>query len=368
MANAALKTASENAFTTTYTPRGTKKEVTLPGINAFSGDILGLPANDTAVKAPETDHARVFRLVAEKKYEAAAFLAARLINSGQVEGFFIYGTGNSARTAQNWFDDQVSTSRKTAFAVVKNLTPEIAQIVLKNNAGNRRVDPGNLAKLMRDLSSTNWKFNGESIIIARTGKTNDGQHRCFAVLLTGIPAKTTLTFGPSEDSMPTIDIGKKRTGSDRLGLEGESDTTVASAVSSLLFELESGHPGTAVEIDAYYFEHRTDIKAAIKAKGKNIRGIGPTASAVAALHLIRKGYGADKVKEFFAVVRDNQNTRNGNSARTLHLALFPTAAKQDPLRLKRDEWVATLCKHFENWVRGVRTPEPLLPASAKKGD
>lgn len=359
MANAALKIASEHAFTTTYTPRGTKKEVTLPGINAFSGDILGLPANDTAVKAPETDHARVFRLVAEKKYEAAAFLAARLINSGQADGFFIYGTGNTARRAQNWFDDQVIASRKSVITVVQNITPELAQVVLSNNSHNRRVNVGNLARLMRDIASGRWDLNGQTIGVARTSRVNDGQHRCFAVLLTGISIKSAVVFGVSEDSMGTVDIGRKRTGADRLSIAGEKDAIIVAAVAALDFEVRYGRAPTSVEVDEYYAENATEIRAAVRARGQNVRGIGPTAAAVAALYLLKNGYQADSIRKFFATVKEAENTKNGNAARTLHKALFPTGRDASPLRMKRDEWVATLYHHYSAWVRNQRVDAPI---------
>lgn len=54
------------------------------------------------VAVEETEHDKVFRLVREGKFEDAARLAARLINVGQVTGFFIYGKSPEFTKASEW--------------------------------------------------------------------------------------------------------------------------------------------------------------------------------------------------------------------------------------------------------------------------
>jgi len=59
----------------------------------------------------------------------------------------------------------------------------------------------------------------------------DGQHRCMAVVKTGIAIPIMVTYGVSEDVMSVLDIGKKRSVSDMFHLyELKNASLVASAI------------------------------------------------------------------------------------------------------------------------------------------
>lgn len=306
MANAALKTASEHAFTTTYTPRGTKKEVTLPGINAFSGDILGLPANDTAVKAPETEHQKVFRLIDERRIEEAAHVAKRLIDAGAVEGFFIYGGTPAYRRANIMVTDKVLMSRKGAFSDILQITPEVAQRILQHNPENRKIVKAGLVDRIRDIIEGRYELNGQTIILTRQGELNDGQHRLWATLLCGSTIRTNVFFGAERDTRLTIDTGKVRTGETRFSFLGIPNAALAEALVRLAHRVDHNREATATEkVDTYLLDSAGagHYQAAIKVVGTQPKGAPRAAMCVAAFMLLRAGAPLGQVEKFFFEVR-----------------------------------------------------------------
>lgn len=103
------------------------------------------------------------------------------------------------------------------------------------NIGNRPLDMGWVAHLEQDVLNRRWRFNGEALIVGKTGIIMSGQHRLIALVLAGqtwakrapgTPWKelwteepyleTVVTFGvdESQDVKVTLDEVKARTTAD----------------------------------------------------------------------------------------------------------------------------------------------------------
>ncbi len=317
--------------------------------------LLGLPLakNDNAAPAPvatgsepptrETEHEKVFRLAGERKFEEAARLAARLINAGDVVGFLIYGHSSDYRRAKAWFDDMVKTTKRSAASVIHTITPELAQIIVENNDGNRRVNTANLATIMRDIADDRWQLNGASFALSKDGRNNDGQHRAFGVLLTGRSIKSGITFGLQRESMKTVDIGRKRTGADRLGIAGVSDYIKKSAIAGMLFEIYYGRKPTPAESDDYFHDNKDIIERAVSVMGSNINGVGPSAAGAAAVHLFKLGYQDQEIRQFFVDIRAGEGNGKRDPRRVLYRAIYDS---RDKIKLSRDNWFRALVNHF----------------------
>lgn len=59
------------------------------------------------------------------------------------------------------------------------------KVVLTNNVGNREFKLPHCMSLAQDILNRRWKFNGESIIVGKTGITISAQHRLVALCLAG---------------------------------------------------------------------------------------------------------------------------------------------------------------------------------------
>lgn len=292
---------------------------------------------------PPTDCEKVFALVATGQYEQAAKLAAKLINSDAEAGLFVYGGTAEFRLVEAWVKQQVRDGKVARTSNFCELTPELAQILLLSNKGNRRVNAANLGAIMRDMAQGRWQPNGETVIISKEGQLNDGQHRCFGALITGACVETAVAFGVERESIATVDIGRKRTGADRLGIGGVTNYVPMSAISSLVLQMKNGRAPTPAETDAFFFENREMIESAHSSAGSNMKGVGPSAAGAAAAYLISIDHSPAAISAFFSAVRSGEMMPKRDPRMLLHKSIFDARYK---VKLSRDNWVRAFVAHF----------------------
>ena len=143
------------------------------------------------------------------------------------------------RRAEAWLASRLKRGQIEPFADVGDLTPALAELLLAKNEGNRHVSGAAITAGSTDINNGDWALNGETIIIAKTGDLNDGQHRCEMVIRSGRTIKTFFAFGVERSSRLTVDMGKVRKLSDQLGMEGETNTTNLAAMGRLLWQYDN---------------------------------------------------------------------------------------------------------------------------------
>ena len=110
------------------------------------------------------------------------------------------------------------------------LTPELARKFLEGNENNRPCSQTHVNRLAREISEGRWKFNGDTICRSGT-RLIDGQHRCQAVVKSGIAIRTILVDEIEDGVFDTKDCGRKRTAADVLAVVGEKNyVTVAASL------------------------------------------------------------------------------------------------------------------------------------------
>lgn len=292
---------------------------------------------------PPTDFEKVSAMVEVGQYEQAAKLAAKLINSGSESGLFVYGGTAEFRLVESWVMQQIRSGKTARTSEFCGLTPELAQILLMSNKGNRRVNAANLGAIMRDMAQGRWQPNGETVIISKDGMLNDGQHRCFGALITGACVETAIAFGVERESIATVDIGRKRTGADRLGIGGVTNYVLMSAISSLVLQMKNSRAATPAETDAFFFDNRDLIESACASSGTNMKGVGPSSAGAAAAYLISIGHAPAAISAFFTGVRSGEMMPKRDPRMLLHKAIFDARYK---VKLSRDNWVRAFVAHF----------------------
>jgi hypothetical protein len=100
------------------------------------------------------------------------------------------------------FKDIVNSRTKGVLLFV--LTPEIAEYLLGRNTENRQVNKPTLERYIRDIKS-GWKHNGDTIKVSIEVVLLDGQHRCLAVIETGVSIEAALSYGLESEVFDTID-------------------------------------------------------------------------------------------------------------------------------------------------------------------
>lgn len=100
------------------------------------------------------------------------------------------------------------------------ITPQIAAELLTSNTRNRPLRRSAVDFYSSEMKKGQWRLNGESIKISKTGVIIDGQHRLQAVIDSGISINTYITTGIEDDVFDTVDTGIKRTAADSAHLMG----------------------------------------------------------------------------------------------------------------------------------------------------
>lgn len=117
-------------------------------------------------------------------------------------------------------------------AGVAEITPDLAKDILENcNRDNRPLKRDHIKRLTSTLKNNEWMLNGEAIAFSRSGRLLDGQHRLTACVNSGKSFKTLVIKGiEEEEAFGTIDIGKPRTVTDLMNLQGLPKAPLFSAI------------------------------------------------------------------------------------------------------------------------------------------
>lgn len=275
---------------------------------------------------------------------------------------------NIAHLAQNhrehyslsWFADRVSRGQSGAFAEIATITPAIAQRLLEANEDNRPIRRRLVDEIASDIENGFWRFNGETIIVSREGLLNDGQHRLEAVVKTGKPIETLITFGVERDARLTNDMGCQRSAGNFLAMGKTTNANNAAAVCKTLIEFNEGvyrtggtgggRMPTKQDIREFHLSNRKRVDAAVTfAVGQKfgyIAGITPVAAAYFLLHKVNNAEAA----VFFARLMDGANLKPNDPILWLRNRLM--AEKKNWIRAS--EKLEIILRYWNRWRLGAK--------------
>lgn len=114
---------------------------------------------------------------------------------------------------------------------IVKLTPQRAASYLEGNDKNRPSSQRHMKNLSAEMRLGKWNgLNGETIKISKSGKLVDGQHRCLAVVDSGVTVDALVVMGVDDNVFCTIDEGVKRTGGHILAIKGVANYNLVSAI------------------------------------------------------------------------------------------------------------------------------------------
>lgn len=123
---------------------------------------------------------------------------------------------------------------------METITPERAAAMLaKNSPNNRPTSPRNIEVLAEAMLRGEWQEHSQ-FVLSTDGTLLDGQHRCLAIMRSGVTVRASVIQGCPPDYMETIDTGKKRTMGDVLHFRGEKNARALAAALMNLWRIESG--------------------------------------------------------------------------------------------------------------------------------
>jgi hypothetical protein len=203
--------------------------------------------------------------------------------------------------------------------------PKEAQKLLDSNYINQRLVKGGLVDyLVSILREGKWNSNlPQPLMISESGALLDGQHRCRAIVKSGIKALCWIVYDVPESAYPDIDSGVSRTLYDRVTFTPECrklNKTVAGIVTQwFLYGEGKGckrpNPGSAQDL---FSKHSSAIMWAARSRPHE-KGIGRVQVALAMAQMYERN--SDKAQALADTVWNNDMKRtNGIRLREFLIA------------------------------------------------
>jgi hypothetical protein len=205
---------------------------------------------------------------------------------------------------------------------VQLITPQRARELLALNQGNRKVRPHHVKVLARSMKEGLWKSNGAPIMISKSGRLLDGQHRLMALIEADISLNLVIIYNVEDDAYLTLDINMPKSFTDITG-----NTCLTSAVLGLLYRWENGKLGvndpmwTPTHQDKLRLLEEHPRLATSMPWGNRTRGVLPGSLAVFC-HYIFWLSSAEEADQFFQGLATGENLGKDDTVRCLRERLM----------------------------------------------
>lgn len=125
-------------------------------------------------------------------------------------------------------------------AIVESITPKAAEDALRTMVSNRKESQKKIIEYALLMEARKWVLNGETLKFDSQGRMFDGQNRCRACVLAGVPFLTYVVRGIEDpDAFATVDTGKSRTHADIFAIEGWQNNQTASSAAMGIYIIEN---------------------------------------------------------------------------------------------------------------------------------
>lgn len=121
------------------------------------------------------------------------------------------------------------------------ITPELADEWLSKNTHNRTLRDAHVQTLIGVIERGEWMVNGDAIRFDNKGTLLDGQHRLWAIFLSGQTVQSFVAHGVEPAAQATIDRGAQRRLSDVLKLNGYKSATTLASVINFKWKLDTNN-------------------------------------------------------------------------------------------------------------------------------
>lgn len=237
---------------------------------------------------------------------------------------------------------QVAKRAPEMHTVVMLIGPDQAVKWLERNTRNRPLDQKHVDYLASEMKAGRWKLTHHGIAFDINDVLQDGQHRLWAIVMSGCTVEMSVTFNTSEDCIQYVDGGKKRLDHQRMHLSGRYEGGVSKDHLATLRAMLQGlsDPKTipfCKEMDLMA-QHKPAVDFAVEHLVTNrVKGVG---SSVTRAVIARAWYSADleKLRRFCEVLRTGM--RNGGDENPIILLrdYLAGSARCDSIGEFRDQY------------------------------
>lgn len=254
------------------------------------------------------------------------------------------------------------------------ITPALAEDMLKGNINNRTMRQYVVEAYARDMVNGNWTYTGDAIRLDKEGNVLDGQHRLAAVVLANKAFYTKVIKGLPAEARKAIDTGIPRNAADVFRMDGSKYARDRAAVLRQWTIVHQNYDHevpvnttrkiTISEIEKAHAHFGADkVQDAVAGVNKlyiNTR-VNKTAAATLLLLADEVGRGEDA-----AIFLNQIETGSGLTADSPALAIRNASFRLSQARLTSVEWLAHLVLAFNKAVEGKKMSRVPSMASLHK--
>ena len=250
---------------------------------------------------------------------------------------------------------------------VVEITSALAAEWLAVYAGpNRPINDGRVLQYQGDMEAGRWAFTADPIVISRTGKLLNGQHRLTAIA-NCVPAITLpcmVVFGVDDGAQMYMDQPQVRTVAQQLGLKGLPNSALSAAAAKLylewtrdrLYKSPSRGVTSKAEITEWALAHEDLLQTAL-ATGYNKVDAPPSVVGAFALAIIQ--INPEKAFEFMGRLTSGADLAEGDPILALDRRL--RNIRRSGVKVGVREYLAYFIRAWNAWLNGERLTKLQLP-------
>lgn len=261
------------------------------------------------------------------------------------------------------------------------MTPKLAKVILDEyNVDNRPVSKPNVNKLVKEMSTGNWMFNGDTITFDFNGRQKNGQHRLLACVQSGLSFPVIVVSGVQPESFMSMDNGRKRNGGDILGIEGIKNASSTAATVKTIYAFKNNRYGINVStqigalsntemLDKYIELNRTRVDSKTPLDDATKYGLKMTKrdecllspSLVSTFHYLLRGVDPDKGLLFMEQLCLGYGIEKGSPVQSLRTKITKTKTDKN-YRLTHTELIGNIVYAWQKFknneqCKNIRLPE-----------
>ena len=124
--------------------------------------------------------------------------------------------------------------RQEPYNVLLNVTPELASTWLTNcNTHNRKLVDAHVDRLAGEMRAGRWQLTHQGIAFSTNHVLIDGQHRLWAVVLSGVTVPMRVYFNEPPETLAVVDAVRPRTNDEIITLSGGIGTVTRAELATL---------------------------------------------------------------------------------------------------------------------------------------
>lgn len=237
---------------------------------------------------------------------------------------------------------QIAKSTGKMYTVVMLVGPDQAVKWLEANTRNRPLDQKHVDYIASEMKAGRWKLTHESIAFDVNGVLQDGQHRLWAIVMSGCTVEMSVTFNTSENCIENVGGGKRRMDHERMNLSGRYQGGVTqnhlSALRAMLQGLDDPRTIPFCQQMDLMARHKPAVDFAVEHLTTNrVKGVG---SSVTRAVVARAWYSADleKLRRFCEVLRTGMRNCGDENCIILLRDYLAGSVRCDSLGEFRDQY------------------------------